>query len=75
MTSWRNSQAVSAVCLPAGKLAWMLASSAPPNGGLVSTTSTRCALPIWVIGVASALPRVMLGWPTPCRTRFIIPSR
>ena len=25
MTNWRNSHAVSAVCLPAGKLAWMLA--------------------------------------------------
>ena len=46
MISWRNSNAVSESADRAGKLRWIPFSSSPPNGGLVTITSTRSRSPI-----------------------------
>jgi hypothetical protein len=46
MMSWRNSKAVSEVCLSSGKLPRMPRSSSPPKGGLVMMRSTRSRSPI-----------------------------
>ena len=60
MMSWRNSSAVSDVCLSSGKLRWMPFSSSPPNGGLVTITSTRSRSPISLMRNAERVARVDL---------------
>ena len=71
MMSWRNSSAVSAVCLSSGNLPWMPRSSSPPNGGLVRIMSTRSFSPISVSLKASELPGLICGDSRPCSNRFI----
>ena len=60
MISCRNSSAVSAVCLSAGKLPRMPRSSSPPKGGLVRMMSTRSRSPISRRGKRRLLPGSML---------------
>ena len=76
MIKTKNKSAVSRVLKVAGKLVSIPSSSIPPNGGLVTITSTRSLGPQLIRGLAKVLScRILLGTSMPCKIILVVHSK